>query len=1646
MSNLSHATRCGTDIIHNRMMLENNDYRKKMQAFEELVQSSESSIYSKSASTIVIPVVVHVMSTGNHLTDISVEQIQEAIKVLNQRYRKVPGSIGDGNGVDIGIEFALAVRDPNGNCTNGITYTNMSSNTAYMNNGVRLEGNVGITDLQLKNTIRWNPNLYYNLWLVSEIDNNEGGLGILGYAYFASSHGSNLDGAVMLVNTVKNTRSNTLAHELGHAFNLYHTFEGDGNGSSCPANGNCSTQGDRVCDTPPHKMDDCSSTTCSSSPDINNSLNNYMSYCSDANTTLFTQGQKDRVISAMNTTRKSFLASQGNLSLTPPAIAQADFYSPSSSACLGNSVQFFDNSSCIPNTMLADGEWSNISFQWTLTNGIETLNSTLQNPVFTFNSPGSYDVTLQVTNAFGTHARTVNDYIYVANSPISACIPSTNNIGNYGRCVSQVKFNTINNATGVYSNEGYTDYSCSLSTIVKPGLTYPIQISMMSYGTNIEQCEVYIDYNNNGNFESNELVFSGVGTANKTATISGNVTIPTSGAMTNRVLRMRVIGDAQAITAGKRSCSSNFLIGDVEDYGIYILADDCPTVTTPTFTQIQPICQGENINLPAYSNEQISGTWSPAVNTNATTTYTFTPNAGQCANSATMTVTVNSKTTPTFTQIQPICQGENINLPAYSNEQISGTWSPAVNANATTTYTFTPNAGQCANSATMTVTVNGKITPTFTQIQPICQGENINLPTNSNEQISGTWSPEVNSNATTTYTFTPNAGQCANTATMTVTVNGKTTPTFTQLQPICQGENINLLTYSNEQVSGTWSPAVNSNATTTYTFTPNAGQCANSTTMTVTVNGKITPTFTQIQPICQGENINLPTYSNEQILGTWSPAVNSNATTTYTFTPNAGQCANTATMTVTVNGKTTPTFTQIQPICQGENINLPTYSNEQISGTWSPAVNSNATTTYTFTPNAGQCANSATMTVIVNSKTTPTFTQIQPICQGENINLPTYSNEQISGTWSPAVNSNATTTYTFTPNAGQCANSATMTVTVNSKTTPTFTQIQPICQGENINLPTYSNEQISGTWSPAVNSNATTTYTFTPNAGQCANSTTMTVTVNGKTIPTFTQIQPICQGENINLPTYSNEQISGTWSPAVNTNATTTYTFTPNAGQCANTATMTVTVNSKTTPTFTQIQPICQGENINLPTYSNEQISGTWSPAVNSNATTTYTFTPNAGQCANSTTMTVTVNGKITPTFTQIQPICQGENINLPTYSNEQISGTWSPAVNTNATTTYTFTPNAGQCANTATMTVIVNGKTTPTFTQIQPVCQGENINLPTYSNEQISGTWSPAVNSNATTTYIFTPNAGQCANSATMTVTVNSKTTPTFTQIQPICQGENINLPTYSNEQISGTWSPAVNSNATTTYTFTPNAGQCANSATMTVTVNSKTTPTFTQIQPICQGENINLPTYSNEQISGTWSPVVNTNATTTYTFTPNAGQCANSATMTVTVNRIVIDTIISIDSNSLIVNEQNATYIWIDCENNQVIDGVTTSGYSPEKNGHYKVIITSTICPQVSFTSECIPFIATGLEDINFSAILIYPNPSSNYIKIENTEGLGVQNLLLRDINGRVLQKFDHHSNYNINIHLDNYSQGVYLLEFITKNGNYIKRVVKL
>ena len=706
--------KCGFDQLHKQQLLLNPDYVRSMEAFEQNLINNYHTYQLKSNGSYKIPLVVHVMETNNSMTQITDEQIYAAIQNLNEDYRKVTGSHGDGNGVDLTIEFALAVRDPQGNCTTAITRRDMTGNAKYMAAGVTSNTD-GISDATVKALDVWDQTKYYNIWLVSEIDNNDGGSGTQGYAYFASSHGASNDGAIILVNAFKDKNDHTLPHELGHSLNLYHTFEGDqdNNGNSiCPTNTSCTVNGDKVCDTPPHKRSnsDCviGTNSCDGGTTTENFIHNYMDYSSSACANMFTAGQKVRMLAALTTTRASFLEENGNLSLVPVSTPTVDFIASNTLVCAGSSISFKSRTSCIPNSQIAATVWTNISFLWTLTSGSTVVTSTLENPTFQLNTQGTYDVKLDVTSSFGTQTLTKPGFIVVSTAPKSACTPTSFNVGNFWNCVTNVSLNDINNTTSLYNNVAYSDFSCTNSTLLEVGKSYDFIVSIRAAG-NPEVFEAYIDYNNNGAFETGEKVHSGstpMDTVNSIiAPIKTTITIPQN-AIVNTPLRMRVYGEANTLSVAEKSCSSSLFIGDVEDYAVYIKsACVAPSITSQPTTP-NATCSGtgtQTLTVVATGNNLTYQWRKSGVNISNNTIY-----SGVTSNTLTLTNPTTNEAGSYDVVVSGACS------PAATSNAVTVSVTPSVTPTVNITSTDVDNTFCAGTSVTYTANVlNGGTTPTY---------------------------------------------------------------------------------------------------------------------------------------------------------------------------------------------------------------------------------------------------------------------------------------------------------------------------------------------------------------------------------------------------------------------------------------------------------------------------------------------------------------------------------------------------------------------------------------------------------------------------------------------------------------------------------------------------------------------------------------------------------------------------------------------------------------------------------------------------------------------------------------------------------------------------------------------------------------------
>jgi gliding motility-associated-like protein len=144
----------------------------------------------------------------------------------------------------------------------------------------------------------------------------------------------------------------------------------------------------------------------------------------------------------------------------------------------------------------------------------------------------------------------------------------------------------------------------------------------------------------------------------------------------------------------------------------------------------------------------------------------------------------------------------------YPNSGIPYTGAPPV-TNYIIEYGCSNNSIYSNLSASVVISVEIEIESTFTQIADICKGGLLpTLPTTSNNGFLGSWAPSVNNNSTTTYTFTPNTGQCANLATMTITVISPEINQSSATQYFCQGGTVSdLLPQGNDIL---WYSSLNS--------------------------------------------------------------------------------------------------------------------------------------------------------------------------------------------------------------------------------------------------------------------------------------------------------------------------------------------------------------------------------------------------------------------------------------------------------------------------------------------------------------------------------------------------------------------------------------------------------------------------------------------------------------------------------------------------------------------------------------------------------------------------------------------------------------------------------------------------------------------
>lgn len=302
-----HRHYCGTDHMVEQSLNHNPQLKRVQQQLEQFTQHyvrhhqhGNTHKSGQKSAQYIIPTVIHVIHDNTSSSLVSPAQVHDATRIMNRDFLKQNSDTAAVSAsfqslIDAPkVELRLAGKDPQGQCSNGITYT-FSNNTNAANNNV-------------KDLISWPTDKYLNVWVVKRISFSAGA-----FAYYpGTAPQSSYEGIVctaqqfgsMGLSIGGNFASRTMTHELGHYFNLPHPW---GSTNDPGLQSNCNID-DGVSDTPmtigvSGLSCDTNQVSCGSLDNVEN----YMDYSSCGR--MFTTGQSTRMHAALN----SPTASRNNL-------------------------------------------------------------------------------------------------------------------------------------------------------------------------------------------------------------------------------------------------------------------------------------------------------------------------------------------------------------------------------------------------------------------------------------------------------------------------------------------------------------------------------------------------------------------------------------------------------------------------------------------------------------------------------------------------------------------------------------------------------------------------------------------------------------------------------------------------------------------------------------------------------------------------------------------------------------------------------------------------------------------------------------------------------------------------------------------------------------------------------------------------------------------------------------------------------------------------------------------------------------------------------------------------------------------------------------------------------------------------------------
>jgi gliding motility-associated-like protein len=662
---------------------------------------------------------------------------------------------------------------------------------------------------------------------------------------------------------------------------------------------------------------------------------------------------------------------------------------------------------CAPLTVgITNQSTATTTYSWTMGNGNTSVAASP--PSQTYANAGTYIVSLVATSTTGcTNVMTHN--VVVNASPVmnpvsnqTVCANSSIPLTTFGSSITGTTYAWTNSTTGIglaasgtgnlpaFTAVNNTSAPLTATITVTPTangcsgtpITFTITVNpipVMTAVSNLAQCGGPVS----------SINFSSTPTGSSFAWTNSNASIGLGASGTGNLPAFTGTNATSAPISGTISVTPtlNSCVGSPTSFTITI--NPTPVITAVTSTSY---CPGNTVPATSITVTPATATisWGNSTPTiglaasgNGATIPSFTA-TNSSANALVGTITVNAvangcnAVASTFNitvNLLPVmgsltnqsaCNGNQVNVPAFSSTPSNATFawtnsntaiglgSSGSNAiagftgtNPTTsaisgTITVTPTIGSCVGSpGTFTITINPDLTPAASNNGPLCAGQTMNLTTTGPAGASYSWTGPNGYNSAVqnpsfvsttsssgTYTVTVTQSGCSGTATTNVTINPSQTPTINAAGPICQNASSIFLTAS--VAGGIWSgtgivnastgefnpgSATIGNNTITYTL---AGSCSVPGTSTIVVNA--VPVVSFNSPDLSGclpfttSLVDLSNPMSNSLIWDFGDGTTSTQTGTVSHTFNSAGCY-TITLTSTSSGGCTSSASVPNYIC-----------------------------------------------------------------------------------------------------------------------------------------------------------------------------------------------------------------------------------------------------------------------------------------------------------------------------------------------------------------------------------------------------------------------------------------------------------------------------------------------------------------------------------------------------------------------------------------------------------------------------------------------------------------------------------------------------------------------------------------------------------